>query len=320
MNTNIEKVSGALAEFSRVEAGIAALTEAYAGVIYDVTTTEGMSAAREARRIVREPRYEVEKVRKDAKAPLLALGKEIDAEAKRITAALLAIEEPIDQQIAAEEARKEAERQAKILAEQQRVEKIRARIEQIRGMATTAAAFSTDKISRRISELAQVSIDDSFAEFKDEAGRVLTETATTLQDLHAAAQEREAEQARLAAERAELEQLRAAQAKRDAEDRTRREAEERAERERLAEERRKLEADRAELARQQATAEAAIAAHTGITVVTDPKMPPGTAKLIPGSPRPTARDILDVLEAHYKAPRTTIITWLREAFGTERAA
>ena len=109
MSTNIEKVSGALAEFSRVEAGIAALTKAYAGVVYDVTTTEGMGAAREARRIIREPRYEVEKVRKDAKAPLLALGKEIDAEAKRITAALLAIEEPIDQQIAAEEARKEAE-------------------------------------------------------------------------------------------------------------------------------------------------------------------------------------------------------------------
>jgi hypothetical protein len=298
MTTNIDKITGALADFNRVEAGLAALTEQYAGVVYDVTTTEGIEAARLARRTIREPRYEVEKVRKDAKAPLLALGRQIDDEAKRITAALLAIETPIDQQITAEEARREAERQAKIRAEQQRVEKIRARIEQIRGMATTAAAFSTDKISRRISELAQVSIDDSFAEFKDEAGRVLTETATTLQDLHAAAQEREAEQARLAAERAELEQLRAAQAKRD------------------AEERRKLDAERAELARQRAAAVVTSAPGTDKTDITPV---PSVSSVAPLA-RPTARDILDVLEAHYKAPRTTIIGWLREAFGTERAA
>lgn len=100
-NTNIDKVTGALADFNRVEAGLAALTKQYAGVVYDVTTTEGIEAARVARRAIREPRYEVEKVRKDAKAPLLALGRQIDDEAKRITSALLKIETPFDR-IAAE--------------------------------------------------------------------------------------------------------------------------------------------------------------------------------------------------------------------------
>ena len=308
MSTNIEKVAGALAEFSRVEAGIAVLREQFAGVVYDVATTEGMGAAREARRAIREPRYEVEKVRKDAKAPLLALGRQIDDEAKRITAALLSIEEPIDQQIAAEEARREAERQAKIRAEQERVEKIRARIEQIRSMATAAAAFSTEKISRRISELAQVSIDDSFAEFKDEAGRVLAETAAALQDLHAAAQAREDEQARIAAERAELNRLRAEQEAREKADRERRDAEVRAEQEQIAAERRQIEAERAEIERQKAA-----------TVATPATVEAPAAANESRQPRPS--EIIDLVASHYGVARPVAIRWLRGMFGVaERAA
>jgi cation transport ATPase len=80
-----------------------------------------MEAAKAARAEIREPRFAVEKVRKAAKAPLLAIGRRIDAEAVRITEAILAIEEPIDGQIKAEEARKVAEREAKRAAEVERL-------------------------------------------------------------------------------------------------------------------------------------------------------------------------------------------------------
>lgn len=39
MTTNIEQVQTALTEFSKVEAGLAALRQQYAGMVYDVTTT-----------------------------------------------------------------------------------------------------------------------------------------------------------------------------------------------------------------------------------------------------------------------------------------
>lgn len=247
--------------------------------------------------------------------------------------------------IAAEEARKEAERQAKILAEQQRVEKIRARIEQIRGMATTAAAFPTDKISGRISELAQISIDDSFAEFKDEASRVLTETATALQDLHAAAQEREAEQARIAAERAELEQLRAARAKREAAEREQLEAEQRRiatervelerlraeaarrdadDRARIAEEEKRsraaIEAEQAELQRQRA---ALIAEQKAAVDAREDKELSAARAAAPAqevcSARPTDDEIVAALMGHFHVDRNEVMEWL-VAFAGRRAA
>jgi hypothetical protein len=117
----IEQVQGVLTEFSRVEAGLAALRAKHGNTVYEVSTTAGMDAAKAARAEIREPRFALEKVRKAAKAPLLAIGRRIDAEAVRITEAILAIEEPIDGQIKAEEARKVAEREAKRAAEVERL-------------------------------------------------------------------------------------------------------------------------------------------------------------------------------------------------------
>ena len=95
MDGQLEQVQGVLTEFSRVEAGLAALRERHGNTVYEVTTTAGMDAAKAARAEIREPRFAVEKVRKAAKAPLLELGRRIDAEAIRITEAILAIEERV---------------------------------------------------------------------------------------------------------------------------------------------------------------------------------------------------------------------------------
>ena len=119
LSADLEKVGAALTEYSKVDAGLAQLRQTYGAVIYDVKTAAGMDAARKARLAVREPRYRVEEIRKSAKGPLIALGKQIDGEAKRITAALLEIETPIDEQIRAEETRRETERKAKEDAEVQ---------------------------------------------------------------------------------------------------------------------------------------------------------------------------------------------------------
>ena len=102
-------VQDGIAEISAVRKGIEDLKTKYANAVFDVSVTDGMEKAKAARREIREPRYAVERTRKESKSKLAALGKSIDSEAASITAELLALEVPIDDQIKAEEQRSEAD-------------------------------------------------------------------------------------------------------------------------------------------------------------------------------------------------------------------
>jgi hypothetical protein len=216
----IERVQGVLTEFSRVEAGLAALRAKHGNTVYEVSTTAGLEAAKAARAEIREPRFALEKVRKAAKAPLLAIGRRIDAEAVRITEAILEVERPIDDQIKAEEARKVAEREAKRAAEVERL-----RLEAVERL-------------------------------KAEEERLAAERAAIAEQRKQAEQAAAAERAKLAAERAQAEaealkarrkaEAEAAEAKREAE------IELAAQRKALAAERAQAEADARRVAADQA--------------------------------------------------------------------
>jgi hypothetical protein len=247
--TNLERVSGALVEFKSVDAGLAALREKHAGVVFDVETKAGFEAAKAARAEVRAPRLRVEQIRKDAKAPLLQLGRELDAEAKRITEALEAIETPIDKQIKAEEERKERERQAAIARESERVTEIRRRIDAIRGWPSQYAGQGSLLLNQQVQLARGYVIGPEFAEFQDEAARALALSIEALERELAGAQKREEE-------KAELDRLRAEQAKRDAEAKAQREAEERAAAERRAAEEAELKARREKLEQEEREARA----------------------------------------------------------------
>lgn len=260
----------AITEYSPIEAGLADLRSRYAGVAWDLRTVAGNDAARKARKELVTLRTTLEDKRKAIKAPLLAQAKRVDDEAKRITGELLEIERPIDEQIKADESRREAERQAKIEAERRRMADIRARIEAITAKVTSALRLRKSVFANAVlAELSAVEIDaDEFAEFADEAKRTLAEGIKSVRAHVAGLQEAEAEAARLAAERAELERQKAEEAARRAEqeriDREAREAEERRvaaeraalERERQEQERAQREAREAEEARLRAIREA----------------------------------------------------------------
>lgn len=113
-------------EYSETEAGLARLRGEYAGAVYEVAAPGGMRLAIAARAELRDLRVSLEKRRVEIKAPALERCRQIDAEAKRITAELVALEDPIDGQIKAEEAKRAAEREAKRFAE---VERLRAEAE-----------------------------------------------------------------------------------------------------------------------------------------------------------------------------------------------
>lgn len=234
MDGQLEQVQGVLTEFSRVEAGLAALREKHLNTVYEVTTTAGMDAAKAARAEIREPRFNVEKVRKAAKAPLLELGRRIDAEAIRITEAILAIEEPIDDQIKAEEARRLAEREAKRAAE----------VERLRLEAAAKLKAEEDRLAAERAEIvrqqAAVAAERAKAEAEAAAERKKIEAEAAAARRKAEADMAKAE-AQMAAERAKL-----------AAERSRADEQAAAERARIKAERDAVEAAAANLAREQA--------------------------------------------------------------------
>ncbi len=202
----VSPLSKALVQIDGLATGLADLQRQYRGVIFEVRTPQGMKAAKAARLAIRQPRYRLEHTRKDAK-------RLIEAEAERITAALLEIEEPIHLQITTEETRRETERLAAIEAERVRVEAIQERItNDIRGAVARADGRNAAHIEATIRDLIAVVIDATFAEFKGQAEGARASTLFRLRQMHEAAQAREAETERLRIEREDIERVRVEQA------------------------------------------------------------------------------------------------------------
>lgn len=321
-NTEIELIGTALQNFDRVAAGLALLEKNYKGVLYEVETRLGMDHAKAARSAIREPRYEVERLRKGAKAPILALGKRLDAEATRITNALLTLETPIDEQIKSEEARIEQEKQASAAVEAARVAQIQTLIDGIRNWPANAVGKPAALVSQMLNTAIDYRIEDAvFQERTEEAKGVLMISVTALNGVRAERVAHEAEQERIKAERLELDKLRAEQAERDRVAREVQAAEnakqaeilrqERAENDRIARARQaeidaqaeqqraanaaeagRIAAERADLERQQAA-------------LRKSQEPPKPSKRIP-----TRGEILDVLAKHYGIQVKTVEKWM----------
>lgn len=318
MNEDLQKIDNALVRFSTVEAGLATLAGLYKGVVYDVTTTAGMEDAKAARRAIREPRLQVEQIRKEAKAPILQLGRTLDAHAQRITAALVGLEEPIDKQIKAEEERKEREKQERIAAEAARVQKIQERITELRGVVSLPFRDNAALVMEHIGDIERIEIDASFAEFQDAAADAKAASLARLREIHAGIVERESERRRIAAERAELERLRAEQAERDRIEREQRAEEERvAKAARLAEVRAQEEALRLEreaLAAQQREQERIAEEERATLAAERAELERQQAALSAPKPtreaRPTDQEIIAVVAAHWSVKPEVAAGWL----------
>lgn len=236
----------AIAEYSPTEAALAELRQQYQGVQFDVATTKGDKAAREARQMLVKLRTGLEAKRKEIKAPALAYAKAIDTEAARITAAIRELEEPIDAQIRAEEARKAAEKAEKERLERQRVAEIKGRMDAIRNLPVDSTGDSAEQLAATLADLKAFEVTQAdFAEFTEDATVARGYAIEQLERMHGHAVAREEEAARQAAAAAELERLRREQEEREAQERAAQQ-----------EAQRKLDAERAEFERQKAEFEA----------------------------------------------------------------
>lgn len=211
-----------IAEYSPTQAALAELKNKFGAIVFDVKSSKGMKEAREARSEIKGYRTSLEKKRVEIKGPALERCKLIDSEAKRIEKELRALEEPIDEAITAEEERKEAEKQAKLLAEQQRIAKIHDAIQTIRMFPIQFINSPAIDVEVAFQQIKVGYPDESFEELRKQAIEVwqvaVTEVETILEQRIAA----EEKEARIKAEMAELARFRAEQ---DAKIKAEREAE-----------------------------------------------------------------------------------------------
>lgn len=234
----------------KVDPLIARIEEAVRAHVPDTTTNKGREA-------IKSLAYKVSR----SKTALDEAGKALNEDARKqinqVDAARKTIRERLD--ALRDEARKPlTEWEA---AEAARKDRIEAVLVTLRNHGMTGENTSAE-IKAKAAELSAIAIDDSFAEFQQQALMVRETSIEGLRSLFAAAKTREAQQAELEALRAEkaareaaeaerLEAERAEQERKEAEARSAREAEERAARE-------KANAERLEREKQEAIARAAV--------------------------------------------------------------
>jgi len=184
----------AVVKLNRTEAGLAQLKTDLAGKVYDPTTVKGDREARNDRLRCVSLRTGVEAMRKTLKAPALKFGQLIDSEAKRITAAVEALEAPIDAAIKADEARREEERQAKARAEAARLAGLRDAAAAALGKwiaRCQADGITSERIAAGIDMLADLPANPEWAEVNDFWQSTKAQTLATMRGLLDAAQRRE---------------------------------------------------------------------------------------------------------------------------------
>lgn len=223
-----------VAEYSETAAALARLEFRMKGVVYDLTTVKGMDAAKKDRQELRGLYVALDKMRLKLNEDDQARIKKRNDEAKRIDAAIRALFDPIDQQIKAEEQRKEDEKAEKRRLEAERVANLTARIDTIKNFALRAVGKDAAYVREKIDTLQGMGTDD-FEEMTPIAVNAKADTLEKLREMLSAAEAHEKavadlaeSQRREAAQREENERL-------EAEARQRRAAEEQAEQQRQQE-------------------------------------------------------------------------------------
>ncbi|HDR9003007.1 TPA: hypothetical protein QDA99_006631 [Burkholderia vietnamiensis] len=108
-----------LSAFDPVAMALEELRKRHEGVVHDVKTAAGMAACRKDRAEVKGYRMRVEEIRKKLKAPILEAGRAVDEKAATITTAITSLETAYDNQIKAEDQRKEMEKRKREEAERE---------------------------------------------------------------------------------------------------------------------------------------------------------------------------------------------------------
>jgi hypothetical protein len=306
-----------------------------------ITNKDGYQQVHSGRMALKNERVSIQNLAKDARDDATKFSRAVIAEEKRIIGLIEPEEQRLQKLQDAYDAAIEAEKQAKIAAEQKRVADLQERVAELRGNRMLSPTSGAELIAEHIADVDGIAVDDSFQEFREQAELAKADGLKFLRDLHAAAVAHETEQARIKAEREELARLRLEEEKRQAAERARIAAEEsiakaardaeaakqaeelrlmrvaqqqaaEAERKRIAEEEAaakavrdaeaaKLAAERAEFERQQAEAR---------RVKEELERAERERARLASIKKPADDELLGVLAKHYNVPTTKVVEWI----------
>lgn len=144
-NVNLDKGTVNIVEYNQTEAALAALREKYS-TLPDINTPDGYEFHKAGIKELTTLRTSLEAARKREKEPHLQAGRIIDDEAKRITAELVKLEDPMKAAKKEYDDRVERERQERIARLQVKVDAIKAMPAQVRGKSSQEIADMIDRV------------------------------------------------------------------------------------------------------------------------------------------------------------------------------
>ena len=337
-----------IAEYRPHEEQIVRLETTYSKLVVDCSTSEGLASAKEVRVDIRDVRYALDKTTKTALVPYQQKVKEAQARVNQVKefgetlkSRVLAIEEPVDEAIKAEEKRIADAKAERERVEAERVEAIRTKITRFSSVAAAYASRSAADVAGILQGVKEsVILPEEYGEFEAEGTIARDNAIEQLEALHKAAIDREEAAAKLLAQQKELDELREKQRLADAEaeelrkqraeedrlrlkkqqdelDQQRRDMEEqqRQQRERDAQYQR----DREELARlrAQAAAPALVIAPAPASIEANAEVAPVSSQATSAeqddltTPAPAVDDIVEVVALGFDVDLETARAWLR---------
>ena len=187
--------------------------------LIEVTNSDSYKQIDAARKMLKTERIDISKKGKAARDDANAFSKAVIAEENRLVA-IIQVEEQRLQDLQKEHDEKVAAARQKLIDDEvARVEAIQLRISNMRDAPSKIGYTATsDDIQGTIDVIQNIEIDDAFEEFSDTALSVKTAALVELNEILAAAREREEQAAKFDAEREELGKRREEQDKREAEE------------------------------------------------------------------------------------------------------
>ena len=210
-----ERAALALAS-TKTEEHLKALATKHQSIVL-VKDKAGREQAHNAAMELLKARTAIEKISKTARDDATKFSKAVIAEEARLIAITEAEEKRLFAVRDTWDAEQERIRKEKAEAEERRVQRIRAAIDNIRAIPGNMLIANATQLADAIKDLREIQIDDSYEEFMPQAELARAESLAKLAELRTAADAREAEAVRMAAERAELERVAAEQAAQAAE-------------------------------------------------------------------------------------------------------
>ncbi len=234
INKNLK--AGEVVEYSEINSKLSELESNYGSVVPDMTTKEGYEFSKDAAKVCRDARTNLESIRKEKKQPYLDYGRLIDSQAKEIESKLKAIEAPHSEAYKAYDAKKK-----QILEERKNT------IFELNNVDRWGADKSETEIQIKMDEVGSMDISkQSFGRLEQDALNAQQVAMDKLNTCFAQAVDRRVAAEQAEADRLELEALRAAQAKAAQEKAQREESERKAKEEIERKEREKRIAEEAE--------------------------------------------------------------------------